>query len=74
LGLAAFRRVASHALDHARLVIGPACRRQRHQIMHVAKDQQMIVDMSLREVCQLSPAISDIDTCLLQSPEQRYRV
>jgi len=34
----------------------------------------MIVDMSLREVCQLSPAISDIDTCLLQSPEQRYRV
>jgi hypothetical protein len=63
-----------HAFDHARRVVGPACRRQRHQIMHVTEDQQMIVDMSLCAVPQLLPAFSDIDTRLLQPPEQRYCV
>jgi hypothetical protein len=68
LGVVAVRSVACHAIDHARRAVCPLPPVSSGSA--ITKDQQMIVEMPLRLVRQLLPAMTDVYTRLLEPPEQ----
>jgi hypothetical protein len=62
------------ARHHTRRNFMAARCRQCHQIVNVAKDQQMVVDMRFCPRSQLLPPISDVNPSLFEPPQQRHRI